>query len=146
MTDIPIDRNKATWKPDRLRHYSRKTRYMILGKEADKGLIFKLFIYLLLFDTAFIYLNPLFYMVANMVKDSSDILDPSVIWVPRSIYLGTLQEAWMALDYAKAFMTSFYLSMAVGVLQTIFCAVAGYAFARLVMPSPGCSFRLRNFG
>lgn len=134
MTNIPIDRVKTVWKDDRFRHYLRKTRYLIFGKEADKGLIFKLFIYLLLFDTAFIYLNPLFYMITNMVKDSTDLLDPSVIWVPRTIYLGTLQEAWKELDYSKAFLTSFYLSGSVAVLQTVFCAVAGYAFARLQFP------------
>lgn len=126
--------NLKKWKPARAENYLQSLRYGILGKEADKGLIFKMFIYLLLLDTAFIYLNPIFYMVANMFKSASDLLDPSVIWVPREIYLGTLQEAWAALNYAKAFSASVFLSSSVAIFQTVFCAVAGYAFARLQFP------------
>jgi multiple sugar transport system permease protein len=134
MEKLPVAPLRKEWNPDRWRYVMQKARYLILGKEADKGLIFKAFIYLLLFDTAFIYLKPLFHMVSNMIKDGTDLLDPSVIWVPRTIYLGSLQEAWQALDYSKAFLTSTFLAGSVAVFQTIFCAVAGYAFARLQFP------------
>lgn len=111
-----------------------KTLQFILGREADKGLIFKLFIYLILIDTAFIYLNPIFYMITTMVKDSVDLLDPGVQWVPTVIYFGVLQDAWDKLRYVESFMISFTIASAVAVLQTISCAVAGYAFARLSFP------------
>lgn len=112
----------------------RKTKQVILGKEADKGLLFKLFLYVLLLDTAYIYLNPLFYMITTMVKDSVDLLDPAVQWIPRTIYMGTLQDAWDMLKYAQSFFVSLGLSTFIAVCQTIFCAVAGYAFARLQFP------------
>jgi multiple sugar transport system permease protein len=111
-----------------------KARYLILGKEADKGLLFRAFIYLVLIDVAYIYLNPILFMIVTMVKDSADLLDPSVIWVPRTIYLGVLQDAWEKLRYPKQFSISLLLSLGVAVLQTISCAVAGYAFARLEFP------------
>jgi len=111
-----------------------KARYLILGKEADKGLLFRAFIYLVLIDVAYIYLNPILFMIVTMVKDSADLLDPSVIWVPRTIYLGVLQDAWEKLRYPKQFSISLMLSLGVAVLQTISCAVAGYAFARLEFP------------
>ncbi len=112
----------------------RKTKYALLGKEADQGLLFKLFIYVILIDTAYIYLNPLFFMISTMVKDAADLVDPAVNWVPRVIYLGTLQEAWVMLDYAKAFLLSTGLTLAIAASQTLLCAVAGYAFARLEFP------------
>jgi multiple sugar transport system permease protein len=111
-----------------------KARYLILGKEADKGLLFRAFIYLVLIDVAYIYLNPILFMIVTMVKDSADLLDPSVTWVPRTIYLGVLQDAWEKLRYPKQFSISLLLSLGVAVLQTISCAVAGYAFARLEFP------------
>nr|WP_238403148.1 carbohydrate ABC transporter permease [Paenibacillus mesophilus] len=111
-----------------------KTRYVILGKEADKGLIFRAFIYLVLIDVAYIYLNPILFMITTMVKNSQDLLDPAVSWVPRAIYTGVLQDAWTKLKYPSAFTISAILSLTIAVLQTVSCAVAGYAFARLEFP------------
>jgi multiple sugar transport system permease protein len=105
-----------------------------LGKEADKGLIFRAFIYLVLIDVAYIYLNPILFMITTMVKNSQDLLDPAVSWVPRAIYTGVLQDAWTKLKYPSAFTISAVLSLTIAVLQTVSCAVAGYAFARLEFP------------
>ncbi len=112
----------------------RTTKTLLLGKEADKGLLFRVFLYLILVDTAFIYLKPVLYMVTTMVKDTSSLLDPSVIWVPRTIYLGHLQEAAALIHYARSFGLSVLLSLSTAVFQTISCALAGYAFARLEFP------------
>jgi multiple sugar transport system permease protein len=106
----------------------------LIGKEANKGLIFRLFMYLILIDVAFIYVKPIIYMVTTMVKDSSNLLDPSVIWVPRSIFMGHLQEAFRLLKYSNAFFISATVSLSVAVLQVITCSIAGYAFARLDFP------------
>jgi len=115
-----------------------KVHEVFIGKEADRGLLFKLFLYLILIDVAYIYLNPILYMMSNMVKDAQDILDPEVIWLPKTIYLGVLQDAWRMLDYLEGLWVSLGLSTSVALLQTVFCAVAGYAFARLDVP-------LKNF-
>lgn len=109
-------------------------RSKVLGKEADKGLIFRLFLYLILVDTAFIYLKPIIYMVTTMIKDADNLLDPSVIWVPRSIYWGHLQEAFRLLKYPSAFTISMIVALSVAVLQVISGSIAGYAFARLHFP------------
>ncbi|GFN31721.1 carbohydrate ABC transporter permease [Paenibacillus xylaniclasticus] len=109
-------------------------RYRVLGTEIDKGLLFKLVVYSILINVAFIYLKPILYMVTTMVKDAKNILDPSVIWVPRSIYTGHLQEASQMLHYGKSFFISVSLATSVSVLQVFSCAIAGYAFARLDFP------------
>ncbi|MGG4036000.1 carbohydrate ABC transporter permease [Paenibacillus cisolokensis] len=111
-----------------------KLRYAIVGREADKGLVYKLFLYLILIDAAYIYLKPVLHMVTTMVKNGADLLDPSVNWIPRVLYLGNLQEAWRWLEYPKAFGISLLLSCTVALFQTFSCAVAGYAFARLKVP------------
>lgn len=127
------------WKPGRkpkagTPELLRRLRYGVLGKEADQGLLFKVFIYVLLIDVAYIYLNPLFYMAATMIKDANDLVDPAVHWVPRVIYMGTLQDAWAALDYARSFLLSAWLTLGIAILQTVMCGVTGYAFARLEFP------------
>ncbi|UUZ85152.1 carbohydrate ABC transporter permease [Paenibacillus sp. P26] len=118
----------------------RKARYLVLGREADKGSLFKVFIYLILLDTAYIYLKPILHMVTTMVKNADDLLDPSVKWFPRTIYLGNLQEAWAWMKYPKALSISLTLSLSVALLQTFSCAVTGYAFARLKVPFKGLMF------
>ncbi|WP_248930927.1 carbohydrate ABC transporter permease [Paenibacillus hamazuiensis] len=109
-------------------------RNFFLGKEANKGFIFRLFMYLILIDTAFIYVKPILYMMTTMVKDMTNLLDPSVIWVPRSLYFGHLSEALRLLKYGTAFSISITVSLSVALLQIVSCAIAGYAFARLEFP------------
>ncbi|MCM3130108.1 MULTISPECIES: carbohydrate ABC transporter permease [unclassified Paenibacillus] len=112
----------------------RLVKTKLIGLEADKGLIFKCFLYVILIDTAYIYLNPIIFMITSMIKDSVDLMDPAVTWVPRVIYFGMLQDAWEMLQYPKALTISLSLSTSIAVFQTISCAVAGYAFARLDIP------------
>ncbi|WP_199614278.1 carbohydrate ABC transporter permease [Paenibacillus alkalitolerans] len=111
-----------------------KVRYAVIGREADKGLLFKLFIYVILLDAAYIYLKPIFRMLSLMIQNGNDLLDPAVNWVPRVIYMGHLQEVWEWLEYPKAFGMSLLLSCSVALFQTFSCAIAGYAFARLKVP------------
>lgn len=134
MAKLITELKKTNFDRTQWRLWLTKFRYLILGKEADKGLIFRAFIYLILIDVAYIYLNPIFTMVTTMVKNSADLLDPSVYWVPRSIYTGVIQEAWTMLKYPQAFSISITIAGSVALLQTVACAVAGYAFARLDFP------------
>nr|WP_318781001.1 carbohydrate ABC transporter permease [Paenibacillus sp. OAS669] len=115
-------------------------RYRIVGREADKGLLFRVFIYLILLDTAYIYLKPVLHMVTTMVKNADDLLDPAVNWFPRIVYLGNLQDAWDWLKYPKALGISLMLALSVAVFQTMSCAVTGYAFARLKVPFKNVMF------
>lgn len=111
-----------------------KTKLVIFGRELDKGLLFKIFLYVLLIDVAFIYLSPIITMISTMIKNAKDLTDPSVIWIPNEIYLGTIQEAWERLKYMQSFFVSTSVSAVVALLQTVSCAIAGYAFARLQVP------------
>ncbi|MDF2646671.1 MAG: binding-protein-dependent transport system inner rane component [Paenibacillus sp.] len=134
MAKIVTDRRFPAMNLMKLRVWLTKVRYLVFGKEADKGLLFRVFIYLLLIDIAYIYLNPIFYMISTMVKNAADLIDPSVSWVPHQVFTGTLQDAWAKLHYPKWFGISLTMAITVSLLQTFSCAVAGYAFARLEFP------------
>lgn len=111
-----------------------KIRNVLFGLEVDKGLLFRIFLYVLLIDTAFVYLNPIFTMISTMFKNAEDLTNPSVVWIPNEWYMGVLQDAWSKLRFEKAFTVSLLLSATVAVFQTFSCAIAGYAFARLSIP------------
>ncbi|KRE44957.1 carbohydrate ABC transporter permease [Paenibacillus sp. Soil522] len=124
----------ALYSGEKLRKDLTLLKYRLLGAEVDKGLVFKLFVYVILINVAFIYIKPILYMVTTMVKDAKNILDPTVIWVPRTIFLGHLQQASEMLNYSKSFLISISLASSVAVLQVFSCAIAGYAFARHDFP------------
>jgi multiple sugar transport system permease protein len=112
----------------------RTGKYLLLGKEMDSGLVFKLFIYLIFITTAYIYLNPIIYMVSTMFKSFKDLTDPTVIWIPSSIYYGHLQNAFHSIKFSETFWISIALSLITAISHCVACAVAGYAFARLSFP------------
>jgi multiple sugar transport system permease protein len=118
----------------KLKRTLRSSKYLILGRELNQGMLFKLFIYVIFISTGFIYLQPIFHMVTSMIKDARDLLDPTVIWVPRSVFLGHLQYAWEALRYPTSFTISISVALATAVFHCFSCAIAGYAFARLQFP------------
>lgn len=109
-------------------------RLRLVGAEVDKGLLFRIVVYVILINVAFIYIKPILYMMTTMIKDARNILDPTVIWVPTSVYLGHLREASAWLSYGESIAISVALAASVSVLQVLFCAIAGYAFARLDFP------------
>jgi multiple sugar transport system permease protein len=112
----------------------RKAITALVGKELDRGLLFRLFMYVLLIDVAFIYLKPVLYMVTTMLKSNNDLLDPSVIWIPMQLYAGHLVEALSMLSYWKGLTISTIVSTLSACFQVLSCAIAGYAFARLTFP------------
>lgn len=134
MAEPVVERRRSIKQYWTFRGAIAKLWRICIGKEADKGLLFRLLLYAVLISTAYIYLNPLFYMIVTMVKNRSDLLDPSVTWIPNAIFTGTLAEAWHKLRFPSAFSVSLSLSLLVAVFQTLSCAVAGYALARLEVP------------
>lgn len=128
-----------------LRNATARVKRVVVGRQADKGLIFKLFIYVILIDTAYIYLRPLFYMVTEMLKSPKDLVDPAVTWVPTSFYFQHLADAFHGIHYLKSFAVSLGLSLTNSLFAVVFCSVAGFAFARLQFPFKNTLFVLLLF-
>ncbi|MCJ8012635.1 carbohydrate ABC transporter permease [Paenibacillus sp. KQZ6P-2] len=119
-----------------------KIRYMVLGREINQGLIFKLALYSVLIITSYIYMNPIIKMLVKMVMSIKDLIDPTVMWIPSSIYLGHVAEAWKLLDYPKSLAVSLFIAVTAAVLHCIACGLAGYALARLDVPFKKTAFFL----
>lgn len=112
----------------------RRVRNLVLGADPEQGLLFRIFLYLVFVSAAYIYLNPVLYMLVTMIKSERDLLDPTVVWIPNGWYWGHLRTAWEALSYAKTFALSAGVSVAAAALHCVSCAFAGYAFAKLAFP------------
>jgi len=128
--------NKLTWS---------KARKFMLGTQEKTGWLYILIIYAVLLDIAYLYLNPLFYMVSTMFKNTVDLLDPAVRWIPRTLEWNNIKLAWQGLNYLDALKNSLIISGVGAIFHVIACSLAGYAFAKYKFPGKTILFGLLIF-
>jgi multiple sugar transport system permease protein len=117
-----------------MRGFLEITKTTLLGNQEKNGVLFVLFIYAILLNISYLYLNPLFYMISTMFKDTADLLDPTVRWIPRTLYWNNLKLAWQGLDYMKALKNSLIISGLGSIFHVVSCSITGYAFAKFKFP------------
>ncbi len=98
---------------------------------------YKLFRGVLLASLCFVILHPVLYMTSVAFRQSSDLYDPTVIWIPKHFTVENLLASIDTLDYWGKMSNTILFSLASTVLSVISCALAGYGFARF-------SFKLKT--
>ncbi|WP_409345631.1 carbohydrate ABC transporter permease [Paenibacillus sp. MBLB4367] len=112
----------------------QKVLYYVLGREINKGLLFKLALMWILLVTSYIYLNPIMKMLVKMVMNEDDLLDPTVTWMPSELYWGHLERAVQVLNYFKSMTISITISSLSAIFHCLTCGLMGYALARMKFP------------
>lgn len=116
---------------------AQKTKMLVMGRSVSDGLLAKLVLYLLLSIVAYLYLQPILYMVSTMFKNMSDLLDPTVKWIPREITWENVSKALKGLQYPEALRNTALIAVTCSLVQVVICAMTGYALARLALPFKG---------
>ncbi|MBN2505042.1 MAG: carbohydrate ABC transporter permease [Bacilli bacterium] len=111
-----------------------KIKHKLIGRTITEGILYKVFIYLLLTSIGYIFLFPLLFMLSNSLKDIDDLLSPMVIWIPSKIYLTNFQLAFQTLDYFRTFFVGLSVTLLPAVLQTFIASLIGYGFAKFKFP------------
>ena len=101
--------------------------------------------YMILLCIVFLILYPMITNVANSFKSEADLLDRTVVFVPKEMSLKTYQLTMNAMKYGEALKNSFLLSLTVAVLQTVSSALIGYGFARFRFPGRNLLFGIMIF-
>ena len=104
----------------RLYHAGRRTR----------NIAWALFRTVLLFGVSFIILYPLIYMLSIAVRELSDMLDPSIVWIPKHFTLDAVRDAFVAMKYPISLWNTVRLDVISSLLQLLSCSLVGYGFAR----------------
>ena len=113
---------------------------------ADAGQLgYKLFRFILLFSMCFIILHPVIYMTSVAIRQSADLYDPTVIWIPKHFTLDNFSMVIDALDYWKLLGNTMLFSVLSTLFSVISCALAGYGFARFKFKFKGILFALLIF-
>jgi multiple sugar transport system permease protein len=111
-----------------------RVKRILLGRQGNDGLVFKLFVYGLLISVGFVYLYPILYLVSQSFKSLTDLLDPTVLWIPQKLYVENFIQAWHVLNYMDTFWHSVINSVLPAIGQTVSCAIVGYGLAKFRFP------------
>ena len=84
----------------------------------------------MLIGTEFIIMYPIMYMISCAFRDSADMNDPSVMWLPKHLTLDVMRDTIKAMEFGNALKNTLFLNVGCAVGQVISCAVTGYGFAR----------------
>lgn len=92
----------------------------------------------ILLGFGFIIMYPVIYMISCTFRESSDMNDPSVMWIPKHFTLDVLKDTIEAMDFGNTLKNTLFLNVGCSVVQVISCSVTGYGFARF-------EFKGKNF-
>lgn len=95
-----------------------------------RNLIAKIVIYFVLICVGFVYLEPIFEIIAKTLMSAEDIIDPSVNWLPKSLSLNNLKVASGVLKVGPTLRNTILWSGGMAVAQTLVSALTGFALSR----------------
>lgn len=113
-----------------------------IGYNLTDGLIYKVIIYLLLISIGFVYLYPIITMLSTSFKSTSDLINPTINWIPSSFYIGNYEKAFKVLKYWKTLGQSLLITLLPALLQTIVTSLIGYGLAKFEFPLKKLIFAL----
>lgn len=127
---------------------SRGKRFLLLlkSKKFWTDTVGSIFIYILLIDFALVFFIPVLYMVSTSIKTPLDLLDSSVVWLPkRGIYLQNLTLGFEAIAFWKTAWFTVKVVAACTIGHIISGTLIGYALGRLKFVGKGFVFGLVIF-
>lgn len=101
-------------------------------------MIAKAAIYFVLICVGFVYLEPIFEIIAKTFMSTEDIIDPSVTWVPKNFSLNNLKVASQVMKVGTTLRNTILWSAGLALAQTLVSALTGYALSRY-------EFKFKNF-
>lgn len=104
------------------------------------NLIWKIVRFLILIGLSYVLLHPVIYLIVTSLKDADQIMDPSIVWLPKKIVFDNFKYAWTEMQYLKSFGTSIMVALVSSVLQLISCSLVGYGLARYKFKGSGILF------
>lgn len=95
-------------------------------------------IYFILICIGFVYLEPIFEIIAKTFMSSDDIVDPSTTWIPKKLSFDNLKIAADVLNLEETLISTILFSGVMALAQTFISAMTGFALSRF-------KFKGKNF-
>ena len=104
------------------------------------SILFSIFRVLFLITVGYIIIYPLIKMVSYSFIASSDLYDPSIVWVPKHLVFDNFDAAFEAMDYLKALWNTVYKCVFAALLEVASCSLVAYGLARFKFKENGLLF------
>ena len=78
----------------------------------------------------YIALYPLFVMISNSLMTMEDVLDQSVVYIPKTVTFDNFKTALDKLNFLTALKSTLLIPVLSGMIEVVTCAVTAYGFAR----------------
>lgn len=124
VSNWQIIKNFRRYTPAERKHYN----YIFLRRVGRCAR--PIFRFLIIFGLSFVILRPFLYMINSSLRPQSQMNDPSVMWIPKTIRFENFKEVWDVIDYPGVLWNTIQLSVVASALQVGACALTGYGFAR----------------
>ncbi len=94
--------------------------------------------YAFLISFSYILLYPIIYILTHSFRAPVDVIDPTILWVPKNLSWAPMKEAFEALNLPTSLWSTLKLEVVSALISTVTCGVAAYGMARF-------KFRGRGF-
>ena len=98
--------------------------------------------YILLIGIAFIFLYPFIFMIITSLKSNSDLIDPTIGWIPRYLRWENYAMAFKLMNFTKYIGNSVLITLVCTLGHLISCTFVGYGLARFKFKGRGLLFFL----
>ena len=106
-------------------------------KRTSETVIAYIFRYTFFLSMSYVLLYPFLYIIINAIKGFSDSYDVTVTWVPKSIYLGNIRDAFTVFDIPENTLRTILYEIVAALIQFCSTAVAAYGLARFNVKGKG---------
>ena len=103
---------------------------VVIGGYRQMGLLPRIALYVMLISLCFVYVFPLLHMGVTSLESMTDLLDPSVRWLPHELTVENYKKALDVMGFSEHLLDTLLVTVIPALCQTFSCALAGYAFAR----------------
>ncbi|MBR3779439.1 MAG: carbohydrate ABC transporter permease [Clostridia bacterium] len=111
---------EITFTPERKLLYKKRTVSIIINAVR----------YFFLLALSYVVLFQLFFMISQALRPRTDLLNPSVVWIPTKLTFENFKGAFEKLEYLKTGFVSIWLMEVSAFIEVMVCAVIAYGFAR----------------
>ncbi|HOJ92064.1 MAG TPA: carbohydrate ABC transporter permease [Dictyoglomaceae bacterium] len=109
--------------------YQREELIAIWRRRISKIIISILKI-LLFLGLSYVLIRPILFMLSTALKSREDLIDPTVVWIPKHLTFENFKLAFNSLNYFNAFKNSLLISIIPAIFNVISCSMIGYGLAR----------------
>ena len=117
-----------------------KSTMKLMFKYRATQFIVSFFRYAFLICIGYIIIMQLLFVVSYAFRPESQIDDPSVVWIPKSLTLDNFKIAIDAMDYFRALGTTLGVQVLSGLIEVFSCSLVAYGLARFNFKGKGIIF------